>query len=118
MARKEKNVTRAFEVTVCYAQTIRIAKKADESGSIPNPTVEPRTYTVLGTYSLTDVLPILRQEHEVHVSAYDRIIVNVDSIKHKWQLRAVPYSRFFAASELLSEAETFEQLRAKKDGEE
>ena len=63
-------------------------------------------------------MPILRELYEIHVSAYDRIVINVDSVKHKWQLRGVPYSRFFSASELLSEAETFDLLRAKKDGEE
>lgn len=114
---REKQITRAMEVTICKANKMRIVKKADENGNVPAPTMREVTLTLLGTMDKQQALFELRNVYEIHTDTFDTVYLSVDEVTHKWQLRTMGVSTFFSNSNAVAESNTFDGLRAKAETE-
>lgn len=114
---REKQITRAMEVTECKTQMMKIVKTPDENGNIPIPITYEVDIDLLGTWDKMQALNILRANYETHSDKADRIFINVNAVKHCWQLRSIGISSFFANSHIISESDTFEGLRGKSTDE-
>lgn len=117
MARKEKLTNKAYQVTICDVQTIKVYKLPGESGTIPAPEVYTQTIEIPFVCTSTEALTYLRENEEIHVKSYDRIIASVMSIRTEWQLRAMTVTQYYRGSWTVARADSLEGLRPKKSAD-